>query len=92
VLFEVLQLGGAIKKGWLGHWLWAFRELTTAWPDLVRRRRAFQGGRIRRDLDVLRGGPFPYHPAMVSGGIEQLARRLLDAVAALNWRLAGPTG
>ncbi|NNF27056.1 MAG: glycosyltransferase [Gemmatimonadetes bacterium] len=88
LLFEALQFGGAVKKGWLRHWLWALGALASSLPSLVRRRRAFQRRRIRDDLDVLVPGPFPYNPAMVSSRSEELARRALDRVAALNWRWA----
>lgn len=88
LLFEALQFGGAVKKGWLRHWLWALGALGSSLPRLARRRRAFQRRRNRDDLDVLVPGPFPYNPAMVSTRWEELARRALDQVAALNWRLA----
>jgi len=89
LLFEGVQLAGVARKGWLSHWCWAVSALIRGLPDLARRRRAFQRCRTRQDLDVLRAGPFPYNSAMVSGRMEELARKTLDGVAALNWRLAG---
>jgi hypothetical protein len=88
VAFEVFQLAGAVRKRWLGHWLWAARWLVRNLPALVRRRRAFAPLRRRADLDVLSGGPFPFAAATTSGPLERAAVRLLDRAAVLNWRLA----
>ncbi len=87
--FELIQLLGAVKKGWLSHWLWAVGSLARQLPELLRRRRAFQRTRRRDDLAVLVGGPFPYNPSLPGGGLERTVRRALDRLADLNWRLAG---
>ncbi len=89
LLFEAVQLAGAAKKGWLSHWCWAVSALIKGLPDLARRRRAFQRCRTRQDLDVLRGGPFPYNSTIVSGRVEEMGRKALDGLAALNWCLVG---
>ncbi len=89
IAFEIFLLGGAIKKGWLRHWLAALAAQTRNLRGLMQRRRLFQKSRIHRDLDVLHNGPVPYNRAMHSGSIEQAARRILDGILSINWRLVG---
>jgi GT2 family glycosyltransferase len=88
--FELLQLAGAAKKGWLGHWLWSARWMAANLPDVLARRRAFRGLRRLRDVDVLVGGPYPFNPATASRPAERAAQRLLDGVTALSWRFFAP--
>ena len=87
--FEAMQLVGAVRKGWLGHWLWAAGSATRLLPHAWEIRRTMRQTRRRGDLDVLRNGPFPFNRAMHSSAVERLAQRALDGVAALNWRVAG---
>ena len=88
-LFELLQLGGAVKKGWLGHWLWAAGSMVAMLPHVCRVRRSMRTSRRRGDLELLRGGPFPFNPAWRRSRLERAVERTLDLVAGLNWRLAG---
>lgn len=88
--FELFQFAGAIRKGWLGHWLWAAGSVASLLPDVLRRRRLFARARRRGDLELLVSGPFPFNPAMRMAGAERASRRALDAIAQLNWRLSGP--
>jgi GT2 family glycosyltransferase len=87
--FEVLQILGAVRKGWLRHWLWAAGSTARMLPHVLRARRAMRSSRRRGDLEVLRAGPFPYNKAMHSSAVERAAQRALDLIAALNWRLVG---
>jgi N-acetylglucosaminyl-diphospho-decaprenol L-rhamnosyltransferase len=86
--FEVLQLLGAMRKGWLRHWLWAAGSATRMLPHVVDVRRAMRRSRRRGDLEVLQPGPFPFNPAMLGSALERVAQRALDGIAALNWRMA----
>jgi len=88
-VFEVLQLGAAARKGWLGHWLWAVGSVVGLLPHVRRVRRTMRTSRRRADLELLRGGPFPFNPAWRRSGLDRAAGRMLDLVAGLNWRLAG---
>jgi GT2 family glycosyltransferase len=87
--FELVQLAGAVRMGWVGHWLWSARQIVRELPLILRQRRAFRRERRARDLDVLIAGPFPYNSAFPRRGIERAAMRAVDAVARLNWRLGG---
>ncbi|HEY7481362.1 MAG TPA: glycosyltransferase family 2 protein [Gemmatimonadales bacterium] len=88
-VFETLQLLGVVRKGWLGHWLWAAGSTTRMLPHVLQVRRAMRSSRRRGDLEVLRAGPFPFNKAWPVSRVERGARRALDLIAALNWRLAG---
>jgi hypothetical protein len=89
MVFEGLQVLGAIMKGWTGHWLWAVGSTVRLLPHVCRVRRDLRTSRRRRDLDVLTAGPFPFNPSWQRSAPERLAQRVLDAIAGLNWRVAG---
>ena len=87
--FEVLQLLGAARKGWIGHWLWAAGSTARMLPHVLRVRRAMARSRRRRDLEILTAGPFPFNSRWSPSSLERAARRSLDLISQLNWRLAG---
>ena len=87
--FEVAQLLGAVRRGWIGHWLWAAGSTARMLPHVLHMRRAMAGSRRRRDLEILTAGPFPFNSRWHPSALERAARRSLDLVARLNWRLAG---
>jgi len=89
VLFEVLQLLGAARKGWMGHWLWAAGSTVRMLPHVLRVRRAMRATRRRGDLEVLHAGPFPFNPAWHRSRLDRAAERALHLVAGYNWLLAG---
>jgi GT2 family glycosyltransferase len=88
-VFEVLQLLGAIRKGWIGHWLWAVGSAAGMLPHVLGVRRAMRASRRRGDLEILNPGPFPFNPRWRPTALERAARRALDLIARLNWRVAG---
>lgn len=88
-VFELLQLLGAARKGWLGHWLWAAGSTVRMLPHVLRVRRAMRASRRRGDLEVLSAGPFPFTSRWRRSALERGAERALDLIARLNWRVAG---
>lgn len=88
-VFETFQLLGAVRKGWIGHWLWAAASTVRMLPHVRDVRRDMRTSRRRRDLEVLTAGPFPFNPRWRHSALEGAAQRALDLVARLNWRLAG---
>jgi GT2 family glycosyltransferase len=88
-VFEGLQLLGAVRKGWIGHWLWAAGSAARMLPHVRRVRRAVRTSRRRGDLEILSGGPFPFNTTLRRSAPERVAQRALDLVARLNWRVAG---
>ncbi len=90
--FEIVQLVGAVFKGWLGHWIWAAGSFCGLLPALLRARADFRPRRIRSDLEVLVDGPFPVNEKLHRTGIERFAQRAFDAFADVNWRITGRRG
>ena len=88
-VFEVLQLFGGLRKGWLGHWLWAAGSTVRTLPHVLRVRGEMRKSRRRADLDILRGGPFPFNKAMHRSPLERSVQRAFDVITHLNWRVAG---
>lgn len=89
--FEAFQLVGVVAKGWFRHWLWAVGSTARSLSHLRRNRRVHRRHRRRADMEVLVDGPFPYNKAMHRSMPERAARRALDAIVRLTWRLAGGT-
>ncbi len=87
--FEALQLVGAVRKGWLGHWLWAAGSTGRLLPHVMGVRRDMRQSRRREDLEILTGGPFPFNPKWQRSAPERAAQRALDLIARCNWRVAG---
>lgn len=88
LLFELFQLGGALKKGWLRPWLGAVGSVLRSLPDLVERRRAVQENRVMADRDLLVGGEIPFTDLLHGDAVERAARRALNAVCLAFWPLA----
>jgi GT2 family glycosyltransferase len=89
VTFEVLQLLGAVRKGWIGHWLWAAGSAARKLPHVLTVRRDMRASRRRPDLDILTAGSFPFNQRWRPSRLERAAQRCLNFVAGLNWRAAG---
>ncbi|MDF3053759.1 MAG: glycosyltransferase [Geminicoccaceae bacterium] len=89
VTFEVLQLLGAVRKGWIGHWLWAAGSMAGKLPHVLNVRRDMRTSRRRPDLEILTAGSFPFNQRWHHSGVERAAQRCLDFIAGLNWRVAG---
>ena len=68
-MFEVLQLLGAVRKGWLGHWLWAAGSAARMLPHVQRVRRAMRTSR-RRDARR-RGRGRPTGPGPPRGSVAR---------------------
>jgi len=88
VVFECFQLAGAIKKGWLRHWLSGCRSILRSRTAILKERRAVQRSRETRDRDILSGGPVPFSDGLLRGGVEALAGRLIDSGARGYWARA----
>lgn len=87
LLFEILQLAGVIRRGWVGRWLAAVRWTVRNLPALLEKRSEVQGERERADVTLLSADPIPFNPALLESRLEHIVRRGLDEVTALNWRV-----
>lgn len=89
-VYEVAQLVTVLRKGWLREWgraaAWIFRHPGT----LLRKRREVQRTRRVPDRELLVAGPIPFRAELASGRVERLAKRLLDGVAGVHWKLVRP--
>jgi GT2 family glycosyltransferase len=63
LLFELFQLAGLARMGWLGTWWRAARSAAGEWPRLRARRAEVRRSRRVRDGAVLRGGALPFTDA-----------------------------
>jgi GT2 family glycosyltransferase len=88
LLFELFQLAGALRRGWLGHYWQAAAWIVANRGDLSDRRRQIQGRRKLPDTAILSGGPPPFAGPLLTGGIERAAARLLARTVDVNWALA----
>jgi len=87
VVYEIVQLGGVVKKGWLAPWLRAVGWIVANPRTILRRRRAVQRSRRTPDRALLLGGSLPFTPGLAPGGVERLVRNGLDRFVAGYWRL-----
>lgn len=85
-LYELFQLAGVVRKGWLGSWLRAVGWMAANPGVVLRRRREVQRRRRTPDRQVLSGGPLPFTPELLPGKLERMARAWLDRIAVAYWR------
>lgn len=90
LLFELFQLAGAARKGWLRHWRRALGGVLRDLPAILRERRQWRRRRRVPDGALLSAGPLPFNPRLIDGHIERAAAAVLDAATRLNWRLVRP--
>ncbi len=89
LLFEAMQLGGALARGWLPHYWRALRLLLGRGRQLLARRRDFQARRRCDELAVVTIAPLPFNPALARSGMDRIAQRLLAGLLDINRRVAG---
>ena len=86
--YELLQLAGAARNGWLRPWNAALRSWWRELPRLRQDRAALQRARVASDAQVLRGGPLPLTNAVKKRPLARLAIGALQAVSNAYWRAA----
>jgi GT2 family glycosyltransferase len=84
--FEVFQLVGAVRKGWLGPWARAAWWMAANPGVTLRRRREVQAGRRVSDRELLSGGPLPFTPGLLGSKLERAARGWLERTTEATWR------
>ncbi len=87
LMFEAMQLLGALTRGWLPHYLRAVRVLLREARPLLARRRAFQRRRRQDELALVTVEPLPFNPALARGRLDRMAQTSLRRVLHLNDRL-----
>lgn len=89
LFYEAAQFVIVLKKGWLREWWRSAAWVAGNLPSVLRERRRIQRLRRVRDRDLIQGGALPFRPELATGAGERFARRVLDGVAIVYWRLFG---
>ena len=88
LLFELFQIAGLARKGWLRHWWPAFRSMAGQWPQLRLKRAEVRRSRQVSDGDVLHGGPLPFTDAVKGSRADRIALAFMSAIVNGYWMLA----
>jgi len=87
-LYELAVVAFAVSRGhglqWLRAWSWQVLNVRT----IARRRRIAQRSRVRRDREILVGGPLPLAPGVIRAPGVGAAVSALSAVLNAYWGLA----
>jgi hypothetical protein len=87
LFYELVQLIGVIKKGWLKEWWRAVCWVAGHRQEILCKRRAVQEGRVLGDREIMKGGRLPFRQELIDSRLEAAGRWLLDEVVTLYWRL-----
>jgi GT2 family glycosyltransferase len=90
LIYELLQLAGAARNGWLRPWGAALRSWWRELPRLRRDRAVLQSARVAGDALVLRGGPLPLTVSVRNRPLARFAIATLQTVVNAYWRVARP--
>ncbi len=84
-IYEVFQLIGIVKKGWLGEWRRAFVWIFSHARRIHERRKSVQRARFCPDRMILEDGPLPFSEDLVLTGVERAARGVLNSIVKGYW-------
>ncbi len=87
LLYEVFQLAGAAREGWLRSWVRAAGWMLAHPGVTMRRRREVQRSRRAPDRDLLIGGALPFTPGLLTGKVERAVRQGLERLMEWYWGL-----
>jgi GT2 family glycosyltransferase len=87
LMFEVFQLAGCLRRGWLGIWLRAAGWMMSHPGITLRRRRQVQQARRTADRAILQGGDVPFSRGLAEGWVERAACRGLNRLSRGYWRV-----
>lgn len=87
ISFEVFQLLGCIRKGWLGVWLRAVAWMARHPGITAAGRREVQATRRTPDRAILQGGDIPFSRSLAQGLLQRAACGSLNRLARAYWRL-----
>jgi hypothetical protein len=85
---ELAASGLALGRGWWRHWLaawaWQFKERKT----IAAKRKRIQERRVRRDRELLSGGPLPMAPGLLKSPIARGFASVFSAAINGYWQIA----
>jgi GT2 family glycosyltransferase len=85
-VYDVFQLVGIIKTGWLREWLKALVWMLRNFIDLLHRRRIVQKARTTPDREILQGGTIPFTEDLTKTPLERMAKKALNRIATSYWK------
>lgn len=85
--YELVWLAFALRNRELGAQLAGRIAFLRSWRELLRARAAVQAQRVRRDRDVLVGGPLVLSPALVAKPAARWAARVVDGGLRAWWKV-----
>ncbi|HET8691292.1 MAG TPA: glycosyltransferase [Steroidobacteraceae bacterium] len=86
-LYELFQLAGLARMGWLAPWWRALKSAAGEWPRLRTRRAEVRASRRVRDGELLRGGPLPLTGAVKGSRFQRACLSLLSGSVNGYWSL-----
>ena len=86
LVYEIFQLAGTIKKGWLIQWLKASIWIFIHFTKILKKRRIVQSARITPDNEILKGGTIPFTQSLMQGSLERKGEEILNNMAGKYWK------
>lgn len=86
LLYEVFQLVGVVKKGWLRFWLRACWWMFCHTGYVLAKRRQIQQARRVADRVILHNGPIPFTEGLTQNRLEQWGKLVLDRITTGYWQ------
>ena len=86
LLFELFQLAGCLRRGWLGIWFRAASWMVSHPGMTLERRRQVQQARRTPDRAILRGGDVPFSRGLARSWVERAACGGLNRLCGGYWR------
>jgi GT2 family glycosyltransferase len=87
-LYEAASFAVALSRGWIPEWFRAWGWQVQNRKDISRKRRSLRERRLRRDREILSGGPLPLAPGFSRSAPSRLAVQALSGVLDGYWRIA----
>ena len=86
LLFELFQLAGCLRRGWLGIWFRAASWMVSHPGMTLERRRQVQQARRTPDRAILRGDDVPFSRGLARSWVERAACGGLNRLCGGYWR------
>jgi hypothetical protein len=90
LLYELVLLGAAVRKGWLGVYRQAACDVVRVWPSLMTQRANAQRTRRIPDRELLSAAGFSYVPGLVRAPLARTAQATIERALRLYWRVVAP--
>jgi len=90
LIYEILSIVFALKRGFIGSWIRSWTWQFTNWPMIKERRDRAQKSRRLADAEILNGGPIPVAPGVAESRFMNRVLIILSACLNFYWRLVRP--